>query len=66
MAVQDPIAVADGDENIRSAGKDRRPLFDGTVFGDFQYPAVQVHLPISVDTASYGGLFVFLSTFLSG
>ncbi len=30
MAVHDNIAVADGDENICSAGKSHLPLFNGT------------------------------------
>ena len=58
MAVFDEVIIVDDNPRFGSSGKGRFPLFDCAVFGYFQYPAVQVHLSISVYSASYESSFV--------
>lgn len=60
ITIPDDIAVADGNQDIRSIFKSRLPLFDDTPTCDFEFPTIQVHLPGSVNSASYDSLFVFL------
>ena len=60
IAILDDIAVTDGNQDIRSIFKSRLSLFNGTPTCDFEFPTVQGHFTVSVNSTSNDGLFVFL------